>query len=265
MLIVFCAAGFLLFGAVLDAIGNSITLITPTMSVLGTILILILWVVIELLAKRGRLHWYVGKDRNVVITKFGLKPRLFLLGVIIVFWVPRVSSLPIWSFAGLSEVKDDAVGHRLIGLLRASLQETQDAIFNIQQRIDTAEALIKIDPNVEPSRTSYYGLSPLNLPEVLSTILHDGDLYQRTTPSFQRRLKHFINQPKTFQAAFVPGDNKKENMGTLKLLLWELKAQEQCIGLEIEYQSGKLSLQQHEKLFGEVMSRQTDDLLSGRF
>jgi hypothetical protein len=228
----------------------------------GTTLILIVWILGESLAKRNGLRWYVGQDQTLTIKKLGVQPRLFLLGMIIVLWIPRASSLPIWS-QHKSSVKEDPVAHKLMGLLRGSRQETEDAIFNVQQRIDTAEALIKSDPNAEPSRTSYYGLSPLNLPEVLSTILHDGEVYQRTTPSFQRRLKHFINQPKTFQAAFVIGDNKKENMGTLRLLLWEFKAQKQCIELEIEYQSGHLSLEQHEKLFRAVMTTQANDLLTG--
>jgi hypothetical protein len=130
--------------------------------------------------------------------------------------------------------------------------------------IDTAEVLIKMHPNAAPKDFTYFGLSPLNLPDVIPVILHDGELYQRISPSLQRRLYTFINSKKNYQAAFVPGDNRMENMGILRLLSSELKAEQWCLELELEYQSGKLTTEEHEKLFNEALSEQTMKMLGGK-
>jgi len=84
-------AGFLALGSLLDSIGNAVTLITPSITVVGTLLILTAWLLTELMLKRSPVRWST-KDGHIIIKKLGWKVRLSLVGMILLLWVPRISS-----------------------------------------------------------------------------------------------------------------------------------------------------------------------------
>lgn len=118
-------------------------------------------------------------------------------------------------------------------------------------------------PNASVEHCSYFGLSPLNLPQVLPALLVDGELYGAMSPSLRRKLPEFINTLKNLEAAFEPKSNKPFNLGVLKMLHAELRTEIACLELEIEYVSGRLAPDEHQKRFNEALQAQAADLLSG--
>lgn len=88
----FVLLGVLALGNLLDAIGNAVSIITPIVTYVSTIILLLVWVVIELLTKFKRVPWLL-KDQRINVTGIGVKIRLSLLGIVLLLWVPRVVDL----------------------------------------------------------------------------------------------------------------------------------------------------------------------------
>lgn len=81
--------GFLALGAVLDSVANAISLLTPLVASIGTACIVLVWVLAHIILPSHPLSWVVGTQR-VRVTKLGVQPTAFAVGMILLLWMPSV-------------------------------------------------------------------------------------------------------------------------------------------------------------------------------
>lgn len=86
--IIYLGSGIVLFGGLLDAISNSISLVTPTVTYCGTALVVIAWLVIEISLKKRPLKWVLSGNNTITIKKLGAKTRLPIIGIVVLLWLP---------------------------------------------------------------------------------------------------------------------------------------------------------------------------------
>jgi len=86
--IIFLLGGILFFGALLDAISNSISLITFPIAVLGTIIISVTWIILEITASKKGLKWSLPGGKKTVVRKINNQVKFFFIGIIITLWIP---------------------------------------------------------------------------------------------------------------------------------------------------------------------------------
>lgn len=82
--------GLLAVGNVLSAISSAVSLIIPTVTYFGTILGLVLWLIIELLIKLRGIEWAAKDGQRARLHSLGAKPRLAIIGAILLLWLPRL-------------------------------------------------------------------------------------------------------------------------------------------------------------------------------
>lgn len=82
--------GFLAIGSLLDAVSNAVSLITPFATYLGCSIIVTMWLLIEFFIKKFSLSLEVSKGQLIIIRRLGIKPRLMVLGAILLLWIPRI-------------------------------------------------------------------------------------------------------------------------------------------------------------------------------
>src|SRR3989442_15231 len=85
---VFVVAGFVLFGGLLNAIGTSLTLVSPTITYVGSLVVLTFWAIIEALLRRKRASWVVKGGKTIKIVQPGIQVRAGILGVVLMLWTP---------------------------------------------------------------------------------------------------------------------------------------------------------------------------------
>ena len=88
--IIYSIVGFLALGNLFDAINNAIVIVTPIVTYVGSLFILIIWCSTELTLWYRPLKWNFKSNQSVRITGLGTKPRLAILGAIFLLWVPRL-------------------------------------------------------------------------------------------------------------------------------------------------------------------------------
>src|SRR5687768_2406678 len=90
-LLLYFLAGLLFIGALYDVVNNTIDLITIKVTIIGTIIISILWLIIEIYSKIFGISWK-SNSSNLKIKKIGLQVRLFIIGTIFSLWLPVIFS-----------------------------------------------------------------------------------------------------------------------------------------------------------------------------
>ena len=83
--------GILAFGTLLDAISNAISLVNQRVAVVGSLLILGCWAVVELAIKKYAPVWRGVDGADQRITRLGTQPRLFVVGMLMLLWIPAVA------------------------------------------------------------------------------------------------------------------------------------------------------------------------------
>ncbi|MCI0561080.1 MAG: hypothetical protein MN733_21550, partial [Nitrososphaera sp.] len=83
-------AGALSLGALLDALGNANSLITPTISYVGASVLLLTWLILYLLLRHRGLGWRFSGKRFAV-RALGPKINFAFLGMIVLLLLPRLS------------------------------------------------------------------------------------------------------------------------------------------------------------------------------
>lgn len=79
-------AGVLALGSVLDAVSNAISIIKPPVTFVGTLVLVVFWIGAEVVGFR-----VVERDEEDSAAKgLGIKRRAFLVGMIILLWLPRI-------------------------------------------------------------------------------------------------------------------------------------------------------------------------------
>jgi hypothetical protein len=82
--------GFVFIGSILDTVGNTTNWITPSVTVTGTIVIVLNYVLLSFCLKRSPLAWITENGQKVLINRVGIKPKLVVIGVLVALWLPRV-------------------------------------------------------------------------------------------------------------------------------------------------------------------------------
>lgn len=81
--------GYLALGAVLDATGNAIALVTPRATYIGTASAAVAWIAIQLYLQRTPVRWVSSTGPDVRIRRLGWQPKFCLIGLLLLLWVPR--------------------------------------------------------------------------------------------------------------------------------------------------------------------------------
>jgi hypothetical protein len=89
-LFVFLLLGYSLFGALLGATSNAISLITAPITYYLSPILLILWIFAEIFLRTRRLRWVLTGNQEVIIRGLGLRYRMAIVGAIMLLWVPRL-------------------------------------------------------------------------------------------------------------------------------------------------------------------------------
>jgi hypothetical protein len=85
--------GVLALGSLLSAISNSISLVSPRVTYIASAFLIVTWVFFEFTFMMFRLPWLAAHGVRVRLIAPGVKPRLCMIGVLALLWVPRFGDL----------------------------------------------------------------------------------------------------------------------------------------------------------------------------
>lgn len=86
-------AGGLAFGAALDALGNSISLVSLPVAIYATAVMVPAWLIAEFAAMFYGIPWRTQDGSRINIRKLGPRIRLAIFGVLILLWLPQLGRL----------------------------------------------------------------------------------------------------------------------------------------------------------------------------
>jgi hypothetical protein len=128
--------GAIALGSFLNAISNSITLPDELIYVM-TGSILLCWLCVEILLKIKPIKWVVADNREIVITKPGLKIRIAILGMIVLLSIPIVLkwgvipnnnfwTIKVYDFTNIGDSADkNKIGEKFSGQILDNLLKEQ--------------------------------------------------------------------------------------------------------------------------------------------
>ncbi len=87
-------AGLVFIGALLDAIANTISLITPKVTYCGTGLFLAAWCGLVIYIRKKGIEWSFPGGKRAKVTKVNSQIHLLFTGVIFALWLPIILSSP---------------------------------------------------------------------------------------------------------------------------------------------------------------------------
>lgn len=91
-------AGLLALGTLVGAINDSLDLITPTVTYVGTILIVVGWFGLQLYLRHHGVEWrFEGAETPNRMRRLNIGYVLPILGMIALLWIPRLLTLPAFS------------------------------------------------------------------------------------------------------------------------------------------------------------------------
>ena len=82
--------GIVLAGTIFDTISNSISLITPNVTFLGTICLISIWLFLVWYARTHGITWVLKKGTHVKVTRLRIQVHLFFIGFIFSLWIPKI-------------------------------------------------------------------------------------------------------------------------------------------------------------------------------
>lgn len=86
-------AGALAVGAALDALGNSINLISLRVAIYATVVIVPAWLLTELTAAIFGISWGTKGNSRIKVRSLGPRIRLGIIGVVTLLWIPQLGRL----------------------------------------------------------------------------------------------------------------------------------------------------------------------------
>lgn len=89
--------GFLALGTFFDAISNAISIITLKTSIVGTSIILVAWIMVQLFLKHHPITWITDDGSKINIKRLRAGINLPILGMVILLWLPLLVSHPEFS------------------------------------------------------------------------------------------------------------------------------------------------------------------------
>lgn len=88
--IVWIIAGFFFVGSLLDTVSNTLDLITPMVTWIGTVGIILIFISSNIYLRKRPIIWISEDNQQFNIHSLGLKPALMLFGVLLSLWVPNL-------------------------------------------------------------------------------------------------------------------------------------------------------------------------------
>lgn len=89
----FVGGGFLLIGAVADSVSNAFSLFSPRVTYLSTVIVCIAWFMAEVIVRVWPISWMSQGGKPTRLTRLGPRVRFSILGVLMLFWLPRVPEM----------------------------------------------------------------------------------------------------------------------------------------------------------------------------
>jgi hypothetical protein len=84
--------GFLFIGSFIDAVNNTLGFITPTITWIGTVFVLLISFLGSRLIKLKPVPWITDDGQRVYVKSLGRKPILVMIGILVALWIPRMLS-----------------------------------------------------------------------------------------------------------------------------------------------------------------------------
>ena len=91
--------GVLLLGDILNAVTNALLLITPIVTYIGTSLVVLITISVQVLLKYRGLPWRYPQGSPLRLRGLGPQTVCFALGIVLLLWYPRAKDL----YAALAE------------------------------------------------------------------------------------------------------------------------------------------------------------------
>lgn len=85
--------GMLALGTFLDAVSNSLTLISWQVAIAGTVLLWLSWFTIQYTLRKNSVTWVISNNDELLITRMGPKFMLSFVGMTILLWIPSLIKL----------------------------------------------------------------------------------------------------------------------------------------------------------------------------
>jgi hypothetical protein len=104
-LVGFFIAGVFTLGALLDAISNAITIVSPRITFVSTAWLVGIWLLVELVIAFFGIPWHPFIGDRVRVKILGAKFRMALFGMLCLLWLPRLGDLQTDSPMPLLEVR----------------------------------------------------------------------------------------------------------------------------------------------------------------
>jgi Tol biopolymer transport system component len=83
-------SGFLLAGSIIDIVNNTANLITPPITIWGTVGLVTTFIMINLYLKRRPLLWTLDDGQQIQVRRLGEWPMIMGIGIILALWLPRL-------------------------------------------------------------------------------------------------------------------------------------------------------------------------------
>jgi hypothetical protein len=133
--------GVLALGGFLDAISNSIALITPHVTYIATLILVLGWLGLEIFIKKRAIKWQ-NKDGSIIqIHSLGYQIRLWLVGAIVLLWVPMMIGSDI---SEERKVKDPL--ELLLGSYSVPFDQAHDIVYEVPQKLSKASFITTFIP-----------------------------------------------------------------------------------------------------------------------
>jgi len=100
----YTVAGFLVLGNLLNAYLNARAIVTPTVTLVGSAIVVLGLSSAALFLRRKRRTWILDDGQQVFPRKLGLNHYLIAIGALILLWMPRVSDFWVGSESALPAV-----------------------------------------------------------------------------------------------------------------------------------------------------------------
>jgi tetratricopeptide (TPR) repeat protein len=83
--IVAAGSSYIVGGAILDAVSNAISQINWSLTIIGTLVSILLWLTIRIILKKHPIQWH-----NYRVTRLGYYPTCAFVGIILLLWTPPI-------------------------------------------------------------------------------------------------------------------------------------------------------------------------------
>jgi len=149
---------FVALGSFLDSVSNAVKFLSPKISFVATIAIIIIWLGLEVYTKKKGIFWKTG-TRSIRITGLNTKLRFFFISLILSFWLPIIlnSKIPKENLSEIEDSSNSSYSKRI-----TDLNEIQDNLKELEVFVESQkEELLDLDNLVKNLKTEQEELKPI--------------------------------------------------------------------------------------------------------